>query len=102
MEIEVELEDATSRQILLAIYKRLEIIMSALDDLTAAVANETTVDQSVLTLINGIPALISAAVASAQAGDMAPLSALAAQVTANSAALAAAVTANTLAAPPAA
>jgi len=100
MNIEVELEFATSRQILLAIYKRLEKIMSALDDLTAAVASETTVNQSAITLLNGISAQITAAVAAAQAGDMAPLSGLAAQITANTTALAAAVTANTPATPP--
>jgi flagellin-like hook-associated protein FlgL len=43
------------------ILKRLEQIMSALDDLQAAVANEDTVIASAIKLIQGIPALIAAA-----------------------------------------
>ena len=38
-----------------------ETMMSALDDLQAAVAAEDTVIDSAITLINGIPALIAAA-----------------------------------------
>ncbi len=67
-----------------------EIIMSALDDLTAAVAKEDTVIDSAIALINGIPALIAAA-----GTDPTKLAALQADITAKSDALAAAVTANT-------
>ena len=77
-----------------------ETIMSALDDLQAAVAAEDTVIDSAITLINGIPALIAAA-----GVDPAKLTALQADITAKSKALADAVTANTSASttpPPAA
>jgi hypothetical protein len=70
--------------------------MSALTDLQAAVAAETTVEASAVTLINGIPALIAAA-----GTDPAALAALQASITSSSSALAAAVTQNTPAAPPA-
>lgn len=76
------------------ILKRLETIMSALDDLQAAVAAEDTVIDSAIKLIQGIPALIAAA-----GTDPAKLQALSADITAKSTALAAAVTANTPAAP---
>lgn len=78
--------------------------MAALDDrlatLTAEVAAETTVDQSAITLINGVPGLVSAAVAEALAAGATPAQlasfdalnvALASQTTA----LAASVTAGT-------
>ena len=74
----------------------LEKIMSALDDLTAAVAAEDTVIDSAVTLINGIPALIAAA-----GTDPAKLQALTADITAKASALSAAVVANTPAATPA-
>jgi len=77
-----------------------ETIMSALDDLQAAVSAEDTVIDSAITLINGIPALIAAA-----GVDPAKLTALQADITAKSKALADAVTANTSASttpPPAA
>lgn len=67
-----------------------ETIMSALDDLQAAVAAEDTVIDSAIALINGIPALIAAA-----GTDPAKLQALQADITSKSQALAAAVTANT-------
>lgn len=72
------------------ILQRLEQIMSALDDLQAAVAQEDTVIDSAITLIQGIPALIAAA-----GTDPAKLQALQADISAKSTALAAAVTANT-------
>ena len=73
----------------------LEKIMSALDDLQAAVTAEDTVIDSAITLINGIPALIAAA-----GTDPAKLAALQTDITTKSQALAAAVAANTPAAPP--
>src|SRR6266403_1761913 len=72
-----------------------ETMMSALDDLQAAVAAEDTVIDSAITLINGIPALIAAA-----GVDPAKLTALQADITAKSKALADAVAANTPAAAP--
>lgn len=68
--------------------------MAAIDDLQAAVAQEDTVIDSAITLIQGIPALIAAA-----GTDPAKLQALQADITAKSTALAAAVAANTPAAP---
>lgn len=63
-----------------------EKIMSALDDLTAAVAAEDTVIDGAIVLIQGIPALIAAA-----GTDPAKLAALSADITAKTQALAAAV-----------
>lgn len=76
------------------IYKQ-EITMSAeLDALTAEVAQDTTVEASAVTLIQGLAAQITAA-----GTDPAKLSALTASLTASSTALASAVAANTPAAP---
>jgi|HubBroStandDraft_5_1064220.scaffolds.fasta_scaffold275025_3 hypothetical protein len=80
---------------------------NALDQAIAALTtqvNETeTVDQSAITLIDGINAQIAAAVAAAQAAGATPaelseLTALQASLSAQSTALAAAITANTPAA----
>lgn len=70
--------------------------MSALTDLQAAVAANTSVEASAVTLIQGLAAQIAAAVAS---NDSAALETLAGQLTASSSALATAVSANTPAAP---
>lgn len=84
--------------------KRMSTSVNALDTqiatLTADVAAETTVEQSAITLINGIPTLIANAVAAAQAAgatpaELAALTALGTSITNSSANLAAAVTANT-------
>ena len=64
-----------------------------LDDLTAEVAEVTTVEQSAITLINGIVAKLDAA-----NGDAAKIEALTAQLRNSATTLAAAVAANT--APP--
>lgn len=87
-EVHVRL-DVHSRQLSL-ILDKLETIMSALDDLQAAVAAEDTVIDSAIVLIQGIPALIAAA-----GTDPAKLAALQADITAKTQALSAAVTANT-------
>ena len=80
------------------------IKMSALDDaitaLTAEVAKDTTVSGSVVTLINGFPAQLTAAVAAAQAAGATPaqlaaVNAAVAAMTANDTAMAAAVAAGT-------
>jgi hypothetical protein len=80
-------------------------LSSDIASLQAAVANEVTVEQSAITLINGIPGMIASAVAAAQAAGATPdqLTALAnlqSQISSSATALAAAVTANTPAAAP--
>lgn len=77
------------------VLERLDIIMAALDDLTAQVTANSTVLQSAVTLINGIADRITAA-----GVDPAKLAALTASLKTDDDALAAAVAANTPAAPP--
>lgn len=79
-----------------ALNARMDQQMSEMASLTAAVANDTTVDQSAVTLLNGLKAQLDAAIA---AGDPAALQALADQLGANATALSDAITANTPAAP---
>ena len=90
--------------------KKTENLMAALDDkiaeLKAAVAEETSVEQSAITLINGIPALIADAVSKAQAAGATPaqlqaLTDLQTSIASNATGLQSAVTANTPAAAPA-
>lgn len=71
--------------------------MSALTDLQAAVAAEDQAIASAITLLEGLKAALDAAIAS---GDPAALTALSADIGAQTTALAAAVTANTPAATP--
>jgi hypothetical protein len=73
-------------------------IMSALDDLRAEVTATLNVEQSAVTLIEGIAAQLAAALANQTNPDPA-LVALTEELTASTAALSAAVTANTPAAP---
>jgi hypothetical protein len=73
-------------------------IMSALDDLKAEVAATITVEESAVTLIQGIATELAAALANAANPDPAIVD-LTAQLTTSAAALAAAVAANTPAAP---
>lgn len=68
---------------------------SKLEELQAAVAAETTVVNSAITLLNGISQRIADAVAAARAGDDAALTVLAGDIATETAALAAAVAANT-------
>jgi hypothetical protein len=63
--------------------------MTVIDDLTAAVARETTVDSSIITLIQGLSARVAAAT------DMTQVAAIVTQINAQTDALAAAVIANT-------
>lgn len=76
---------------------RLDRNMALLDALTAQVAATTTVEQSAVTLIQGIAAQLSAA-----AGDPVAVQALADQLKAATDPLAAAIAASTPAAPPSA
>lgn len=78
-----------------SIIKKLTPMANELDDLKAAVAKDTEVDQAAITLLNGLKQKLDDAIAS---GDPAQLSALSAQLGSNSDALAAAVLANTPAA----
>jgi hypothetical protein len=71
------------------------VIMADLSELTAEVTRNTSVEQSALTLIQGLAAQIAAA-----GTDPVKLKALQVQLTANDDALAAAIAANTPAAPP--
>ena len=73
--------------------------MSALTDLQAQVAQNTSVEASAVQLIQGIAQQLATAIAG---GDTAQLQALTASLSSSAAALAAAVTANTPAAPAAA
>jgi hypothetical protein len=68
--------------------------MAAIDDLTAQVTQNTSVESSAVTLIQGIAAQLAAA-----GTDPVALAALTAQLTSSATALAAAVAANTPAAP---
>lgn len=71
--------------------RRREYIMSVeMDTLQAAVTANTSLDDSIITLLNGLSAQILDA-----AGDKAKATALAGELTAKSAALQAAITANT-------
>lgn len=97
--------------LLINFYAGVKKAMAALDDeitqLTAQVANDTTVEASAVTLINGFAAQLAAAVAAAAAAGATPaqlaaLQALGTTITANNTSLAAAVAANTAAAPAAA
>lgn len=70
--------------------------MTTIQDVANAVAAETTVQNSVLALLNGMIAQIKTAQAT---GDSSAMDAVVASIQANTAALQAAVTANTPAAP---
>ena len=69
---------------------RLDLIMTALTDLQAAVAAESTVVDSAITLLNGLKAALDAA-----GTDPVALAALSNEIGAKTAALAAAVSADT-------
>jgi hypothetical protein len=84
------------------IQKEEETIMQDLTQLTADVANDTTVEKSAVTLLQGLKARLDAAIAADQSGDPQQLAALSRQLEASTADLAAAITANTPAAPAAA
>jgi hypothetical protein len=79
--------------------RKISEMQANLDALTAAVAKDATVEQSAITLLNGLKQALDAAIASQPQDDGAALDALSAQLGSNSDALAAAVTANTPAAP---
>lgn len=77
-----------------------DALQTAIDQLRADVTQQTTVTQSAVTLIGGIPALIADAISHAQGAGATPeqltaLQDLHDQISAESASLAAAVSANT-------
>jgi len=83
-----------------SIIERLNRIMALLNNLNAAVARETTVEQSAITLIQGIAKQLADLIAkSGNTVDPAELQKIVDGMNANQDALAAAVTANTPAAP---
>lgn len=107
MNEQIEEELRKIRILLWRILTKLEERLMQVDDeiaaLVADVTAGTTVSQSAITLLNGIPALITTAVAAAVAAGATPaqlqaLTDLNTGITSNNAALAAAVTANTPAA----
>lgn len=81
------------------IIERLANMSLDLTALAAAVANNTSVEQSAVTLIQGLAQELASA---ASSGDQAAVATLSAQLTNSASALAAAITANTPAAAPAA
>lgn len=81
-------------QLLRAVLAQGAKMSQELDDLTAEVAAETTVEQSAITLLNGLAAQLAAA-----GTDPVKLKALTASIKSSSDSLAAAVVANTPAAP---
>ena len=85
-----------NKRILAKIATTGEVMSKELDDLTAEVANATTIEQSAITLIQGLAAQLAAA-----GSDPVKLQALHDSLVAEDAALAAAIAANTPAAPPA-
>jgi hypothetical protein len=83
-------------ELLEKIYKREGIIMGDLDAITAQVAQNESVEQSAITLINSLASQIAGLI-----NDPVALAALVTSMNASATALAAAITANTPAAPPA-
>lgn len=84
--------------VLPTLLERLDRIMVTLADIQAAVAAETTVEQSVIALLGTLSTDLKNALA---ANDQTAIQAVIDSIDANSAALSAAVAANTPAAPPA-
>ena len=83
--------DALSKKLGLVLEKQ-EAIMTIMDDLNAAVARNSTVEDSVIALLQGISAQLKDALAS---GDPAAITAVITQLDANTQKLTDAVTANT-------
>jgi hypothetical protein len=74
------------------INRKLDILMATIQDLTTAVAAESSVDDSIISLLNGIVAQLQAAIAT---GDPAQLDTVVQGIQANTAKIQAAVVANT-------
>lgn len=95
MDVHVYLHDVEVQRLLKKILKKEENIMATLVELTAAVDRNTAVDDSVITLLQGIVQQLKDAQAS---NDPAAIDALIAKLDANTQKMADAVTANTPAA----
>jgi hypothetical protein len=111
IDVHVYLHDADdhSRSILHSLLEKVTQMSVDMTNLTAAVAAEKTVLDSAIAFINGVPALVSAAVkqalldaGTADAAAQAAADQTASDVAAETQAVQAALTANTSAAPPAA
>jgi hypothetical protein len=87
--------DGEVSRLLFLILQEIRHMAGELDALKAAVAHNTDVEESAITLLQGLKAVLDAAIAS---GDPAVLSALSASISAETDKLAAAVAANTPAA----
>ena len=79
--------------------ERLNKMAGTITDLKNAVTAEETVEQSLITLVDGLGAQIKAALPSLSADDQATLDGVLSSIATDSAAITAAVTANTPAAP---
>lgn len=94
-EVTITVAQGTGRDLGELIFERLGHLMAKIDDLTAQVAQNTTVIGSALTLIQGFSAQLDAAIAAAKAGNDTALTQLATDLKTQDVALAAAVAANT-------
>jgi hypothetical protein len=89
-------QDISILKSLSQLHKKVDSIMATLQDIANAVAAETTVDNSIVTLLNSIVAELKTAQASNDPNAMATV---VSNIQANTAILTAAITANTPAAP---
>ena len=98
-------DDGTARELselrraVVNLTQRINQMTQAMDNLTAAVAAEKTVEDSVVTLLTTLASELQAALAASGTPDPA-IQAVADQITANTTALAAAVSTNTPPPPP--
>ena len=95
--IDVHVHNETHDGFERTVIQMLEKIMASLDETLAAVQAESTVDDSIIALLNGLAAQIKAGGLSA--ADQAKVDAIFAAANTNSAKVAAAVTANTSSTP---
>lgn len=79
-------------QSLKSLHRKTDIMNASVNALTLAVANETTVEASVVTLLTNLAAQLQNGI---DAGDLAAIQAATTQLTTNAATLSAAVVANT-------
>lgn len=77
------------------ILEKVQHMTTIQDQLVADVALQTTINQSAITLLQGLKNRLDMAIAANQQGDPTQLAALSASLEANNSALAAAITANT-------
>lgn len=97
LDVHIHHHDRDLNECLSRIINMQEILMSALDDLKAEVERNTSLEQSAVTLIQGIAQQLKDALA---ANDPVALQDLTTKLSSSADALAAAITANTPAPPP--